>query len=84
MYVASLVLGIVAIVSFYFPIFGVVISLTALGISIASMVIRSKGNTNGSGMAVAGFVLSIIATVGSVFFTIVYIAATSASRSLLY
>lgn len=75
MYVASLVLGLVSIVSFYFPIGGIIISLVSLGISIPAMIKRSRQGGPGSGMAVAGLVLSIISVSLAMIITFVYITA---------
>jgi len=62
MHIASLVLGIIAIITCFIPIFGAAVSLIALIIAIAAMCIK-RPNNEGKGMKIAGLVLSIIAFV---------------------
>jgi len=56
--VAGMVLGIVGLIAWIIPLFGLPIAIVGLVLSIKSM-----KNVNGRGMAVAGIVLSIIALV---------------------
>jgi hypothetical protein len=56
--IASMVLGIVAVVTFWFPFFGLVVSIVGLALAAVGM-----KRIDGKGFAIAGLVLSIIALV---------------------
>lgn len=70
MHIASLILGIIAIITCFIPIFGAAVSLIALIIAIAAMCIK-RPNNEGKGMKIAGLVLSIIAFLISLFITVI-------------
>lgn len=60
MYIASLVLGIISLLTSWFPVFGFIISIIALIVAIIAMV---KKKPEGKGMGIAGMILSIIAVI---------------------
>jgi len=70
MHIASLVLGIIAIITCFIPFFGAAVALIALIIAIAAMCIK-RPNNEGKGMKIAGLVLSIISLIISLLVTLV-------------
>ena len=84
--IASLVLGIITVVICWIPCFGwfaiipaiVGIILGACGINAAK-----KNNGQGKGVAIAGLVLSIIALIISIFWIVVFGAATASAAAAL-
>lgn len=75
MYIASFVLGLVAITSFFFPIGGVIISSVAFGIAIAAMVKKSRVGGKGSNLCITGFILSTISIIIAPMATMTYFMA---------
>ncbi len=72
-YVASLVLGIIALVLAIFPLVGFIIGIIALVISIVAFRKRNKNNEKNA-MVTAGLVLSIIGFIISLIITIFLVA----------
>lgn len=67
--IAGFVVSLCAVLFVLVPVAGLVISLVALGLSIAGMTVAS--HTRGaSGMAIAGLVLSLIFTLTSIYYLI--------------
>lgn len=64
MKIASLVLGIIALIFCWVPFFGLTLSIIAVVISIIALVMAKKDPKN-KGMAIAGIVCSIIAIITS-------------------
>lgn len=84
MFIASLVLGILSILFCYIPVFGIILALTALGISITSLCIMKKNKEKpGRGMALAGFITSIVGTVLALIVTLGLIFATAVGTKII-
>jgi len=82
--VASLVLGIVSIVFCWIPCVGNLCCIPALiGIILGAcgIGVAKKHNGEGKGVAIAGFVLSIIAFIFSIFWILVFGAAAASAAS---
>jgi len=76
MSIASLVLGIIAILTCLIPIIGAVIALIALIIAIVAMCKKNVDST-GKGLRITGLILSILAMLGSLVITVPIVAGAA-------
>jgi hypothetical protein len=79
--VAGMVVGIVALISFWVPFFDIVVAGAAIGLSWAGMVQGRKPGWTGSGMGIAGLVCGILAAIPGVIVLVLFFAAAAASTS---
>jgi hypothetical protein len=82
MAIAGMIIGILALITFWVPFWDVVAAFTAIGLSWAGMVQAQKPGYTGQGMGIAGLVCGIIAAIPAVIFLVLFfvaIAATSTS-----
>ncbi|WP_067834807.1 DUF4190 domain-containing protein [Nocardia lijiangensis] len=69
--ITALVLGILALLSFWTILGGVLFGLFGLIFGIIAFVKARKGTAGGTGMAVTGLILSVLALIGSILIAIV-------------
>lgn len=67
---ASLVLGILGVVLFWFPVVGLVLAVLALVFAVLGRRKVSRHQASNGGMAIAGLVLGILGTIGSLIVTV--------------
>ncbi|WIX81580.1 DUF4190 domain-containing protein [Amycolatopsis carbonis] len=82
MAIAGMIIGILALITFWVPFWDVIAAFTAIGLSWAGMVQAQKPGYTGQGMGIAGLVCGIIAAIPAVIFLVLFfvaIAATSTS-----
>jgi hypothetical protein len=76
--VASLVIGIIGLITGFFPGFGLILGIIAIVLAVMGLRRASESNGNGRGMAVAGLVLGIIAAIfGLLAFAVLNTVSTS-------
>lgn len=73
--IASLVLGILAVVLGWFPIFGWIFIIAAIVFGLFALIRINKGLCSGRGIAIAGFVLGCIGLLIAIFATAAFIGA---------
>lgn len=64
--IAALILGILALLSFWVPFLGAVLALVGLILAIVALRKISRGTAGGRGLAIAGLITSILALIGGV------------------
>ena len=82
--VASLVLGIITIIICWIPCFGwfsLIPSIVGIVLGGCGINVAKKNNGQGKGIAIAGLVLSIIATIISILWIVVFSAAAASASS---
>jgi hypothetical protein len=83
--VAGMVVGIVALLSFWVPFFDIVVAIAAIGLSWAGMVQARRPGWTGYGMGIAGLVCGILAAIPAVILVVLFfigMAAVGTSCSL--
>lgn len=75
--IAALVLGILALVTFWTAVGGIVLGI--VGVILGGVAIRKagRGQAGGRGMAIAGLVLSVLGLLGGILFAVLYAFAVS-------
>ncbi|WP_329068026.1 DUF4190 domain-containing protein [Amycolatopsis sp. NBC_01480] len=79
--VAGMVVGIVALISFWVPFFDILVAGAAIGLSWAGMVQGRKPGWTGSGMGIAGLVCGILAAIPGVIVLVFFFAAAAAGTT---
>lgn len=64
MAVASMVLGILAVLTFLIPVFGFILALIGLILALASFRSLKRGGTRGFGFAITGLLTSVVGLIG--------------------
>lgn len=77
--IAGMIVGIIALVSFWVPFFNIVAALAGIGLSWAGMVQAAKPGWTGQGMAIAGLVCGIIAAIPAVIFLVLFFTTLAAA-----
>lgn len=77
--IASMVLGIIGLVLFCVPVVNLILGL--LGVILGGVVLFKK--SAGKGMAIAGLVCGILATLWGIYYLVVYGLVMSAAGSLM-
>ncbi|MBR5227625.1 MAG: hypothetical protein IKV94_03210 [Clostridia bacterium] len=80
MYIASLIFGIIALITSWIPFFGLAVTVISLIITIIAFCVKKP---NGKGMRIAGLVLTLIALVISGFMTYSVFMLADANEELL-
>ncbi|MCM6776999.1 DUF4190 domain-containing protein [Nocardia sp. CDC159] len=77
--IAALVLGILALLSFWTIVGGILLGLAGLIIGIIATLKARRGAAAGGGMAIAGLVLSLIALIASIVVTVIGVSFFTSS-----
>jgi hypothetical protein len=79
--VAGMVVGIIALLSFWVPFFDIVVAAAAIGLSWAGMVQGRKPGWTGSGMGIAGLVCGILAAIPGVILLVLFLTVAAAGTT---
>ncbi|MFI5608497.1 DUF4190 domain-containing protein [Amycolatopsis sp. NPDC051903] len=79
--VAGMIVGIVALLTFWVPFFDVVVAIAAIGLSWGGMVQGARPGYTGQGMGIAGLVCGIIAAIPAVIILILFFVAIAATST---
>ncbi|MGW4483175.1 DUF4190 domain-containing protein [Amycolatopsis sp. NPDC004368] len=79
--IAGMIIGILALITFWVPFWDVIAAITAIALSWAGMVQAGKPGYGGNGMAIAGLVCGIIAAIPAVIFLIIFLTLAGAATS---
>ncbi|WP_328604595.1 DUF4190 domain-containing protein [Amycolatopsis sp. NBC_00345] len=79
--VAGMVVGIIALLSFWVPFFDIIVAAAAIGLSWAGMVQGRKPGWTGSGMGIAGLVCGILAAIPGVILLVLFFTVAAAGTT---
>jgi hypothetical protein len=79
--VAGMVVGIIALISFWVPFFDIIVAAAAIGLSWAGMVQGRKPGWTGSGMGIAGLVCGILAAIPGVILLVLFLTVAAAGTT---
>ncbi|WP_326566484.1 DUF4190 domain-containing protein [Amycolatopsis rhabdoformis] len=81
MAIAGMIIGILALITFWVPFWDVIAALTAIGLSWAGIVQAGKPGYSGQGMGIAGLVCGIVAAIPAVIFLVLFFTAIAATST---
>ena len=84
--IAGMILGILAIIFVWIPVIGLIaVPMVAVGLPLSIVGFRNaRRNNTGAGMAIAGMVTNIVAVAGILLWTLIFLAASSATAPFIY